>query len=246
MIEQQNKLIDALYEKSVISHSRKHSEIIERTLDSKIIVIVDFENYQAIPTDLLHKEYIYYLFCGYYTTKPAQEYKDMLEGYDINIVETKSVGTNFVDNRISMYIGYMFGKYNPRLIILVSNDIDYYEMVRDLKAHGYPIIFREISISSKELLRRQTDYLFDKPMTKPIAVKKEPVKDDMSVMMEKLVELNNGNNIIGASKIRFYLRSNLELSESEVKETVNIIKSQCELTEVKGTEEFYKLEGENL
>ena len=246
MIEQQNKLIDALYEQSVISHSRKHSEIIERTLDSKIIVIVDFENYQAIPTDLLHKEYIYYLFCGYYTTKPAQEYKDMLEGYDINIVETKSVGTNFVDNRISMYIGYMFGKYNSRLIILVSNDIDYYEMVRDLKAHGYPIIFREISISSKELLRRQTDYLFDKPMTKPIAVKKEPVKDDMSVMMEKLVELNNGNNIIGASKIRFYLRSNLELSESEVKETVNIIKSQCELTEVKGAEEFYKLEGENL
>lgn len=235
-----------IFEKSVISHSRKHSEIIERTLDSKIIVIVDFENYQAIPTDLLHKEYIYYLFCGYYTTKPAQEYKDMLEGYDINIVETKRVGTNFVDNRISMYIGYMFGKYNPRLIILVSNDIDYYEMVRDLKAHGYPIIFREISISSKELLRRQTDYLFDKPMTKPIAVKKEPVKDDMSVMMEKLVELNNGNNIIGASKIRFYLRSNLELSESEVKETVNIIKSQCELTEVKGAEEFYKLEGENL
>lgn len=140
----------------------------------------------------------------------------------------------------------MFGKYNPRLIILVSNDIDYYEMVRDLKAHGYPIIFREISISSKELLRRQTDYLFDKPMTKPIAVKKEPVKDDMSVMMEKLVELNNGNNIIGLSKIRFYLRSNLEQSESKIKEILEIIRLQCELTEVKGTEEFYKLEGENL
>ena len=246
MVEQLDKLMNALYEKSTISHKKKHSEIIEKKLDFRVVVIVDFENYQAIPTDLLHKEYIYYLFCGYYTTKPAQEYKDMLEGYDINIVETKSVGTNFVDNRISMYIGYMFGKYNPRLIILVSNDIDYYEMVRDLKAHGYPIIFREISISSKELLRRQTDYLFNKPMTKPTAVKKEPVKDDMSVMMEKLVELNNGNNIIGASKIRFYLRSNLELSESEVKETLNIIKSQCELTEVKGAEEFYKLEGENL
>ena len=246
MVEQLDKLMNALYEKSTISHKKKHSEIIEKKLDFRVVVIVDFENYQGIPTDLLHKEYIYYLFCGYYTTKPAQEYKDMLEGYDINIVETKSVGTNFVDNRISMYIGYMFGKYNPRLIILVSNDIDYYEMVRDLKAHGYPIIFREISISSKELLRRQTDYLFNKPMTKPTAVKKEPVKDDMSVMMEKLVELNNGNNIIGASKIRFYLRSNLELSESEVKETLNIIKSQCELTEVKGAEEFYKLEGENL
>ena len=246
MVEQLDKLMNALYEKSTISHNKKHSEIIKKKLDFKVIVIVDFENYQAIPTDLLDKEYVYYLFCGFVTTKPAQEYRDMLEGYDINIVETKHTGTNFVDNRISMYIGYMFGKYNPRLIILVSNDIDYYEMVRDLKAHGYPIIFREISISSKELLRRQTDYLFDKPMTKPIAVKKEPVKDDMSVMMEKLVELNNGNNIIGASKIRFYLKSNLELSESEVKETVNIIKSQCELTEVKGAEEFYKLEGENL
>lgn len=93
---------------------------------------------------------------------------------------------------------------------------------------------------------RANNHLFDKPMTKPTAVKKEPVKDDMFVLMEKLVELNNGNNIIGASKIRFYLRSNLELSESEVKETLNIIKSQCELTEVKGAEEFYKLEGENL
>ena len=70
-----------------------------------------------------------------------------------------------MDNRISMYIGYMFGKYNPRLIILVSNDIDYYEMVRDLKAHGYPIIFRVISLSRKELLRRHSDYLFNKPLT---------------------------------------------------------------------------------
>lgn len=99
-------------------------------MDFKVVVIVDFENYQAIPTDLLDKEYVYYLFCGFVTTKPAQEYRDMLEGYDIYIVETKHVGPNFVDNRISMYIGYMFGKYNPKQVILVSNDIDYYEMIR--------------------------------------------------------------------------------------------------------------------
>lgn len=167
----------------------------------------------------------------------------MLEEYDITIVETKNVGTNFVDNRISMYIGYIFGKYNPKQIILVSNDIDYYEMMMDLKAHGYPIILREPSLTSKELLRRQTDYLFDKPMTKPTAVKKEPAKDEMSVMVEKLIKLNNGNNIIGVSRIKFYLKSNLELSKSEVKETLNIIKSQCELIEKKGTEEFYKLKG---
>ena len=166
MIEQQNKLIDALYDKSTISQNKKHSEIIERTLDFKSVVIVDFENYQGIPTDVLDKEYVYYLFCGSVTTKPAQKYKSMLEEYDITIVETKNVGTNFVDNRISMYIGYIFGKYNPKQIILVSNDIDYYEMMMDLKAHGYPTILREPSLTSKELLRRQTDYLFRKPLIK--------------------------------------------------------------------------------
>mgnify|MGYP004515544137 FL=1 len=164
-------------------------------------------------------------------------------GYDINIVETKHVGTNFVDNRISMYIGYMFGKYNPKQIILVSNDIDYYEMMMDLKAHGYPFKLREPSLVIKELLRRQTDYLLGKPMTKLNVVKKELTKDKIDPIMEKLVGLNNGNNIIGVSRIKFYLKSNMELPESEVKETLNIIKAQCELTEVKGTEEFYKLKG---
>lgn len=80
MIEQLDKLINALYEKSTITHNNKHSEIIEKTLDFKVVVIVDFENYQAILTDLLNKDYIYYLFCGFVTTKPAQEYKGMLEG----------------------------------------------------------------------------------------------------------------------------------------------------------------------
>ncbi len=45
-------------------------------------------------------------------------------------------------------------------------------MVGNLKAHGYPIIFREISISSKELLKDKQITYFDKPMTKPTAVRK--------------------------------------------------------------------------
>lgn len=71
MIEEQNKLIEVLNDKSTISQNKKHSEIIERTLDFKVVVIVDFENYQGIPTDVLDKEYVYYLFCGSVTTKPA-------------------------------------------------------------------------------------------------------------------------------------------------------------------------------
>lgn len=243
MIEEQNKLIEVLNDKSTISQNKKHSEIIERTLDCKVVVIVDFENYQGIPTDVLDKEYVYYLFCGSVTTKPAQKYKSMLEEYDITIVETKNVGTNFVDNRISMYIGYIFGKYNPEQIILVSNDIDYYEMMMDLKVHGYPIILREPSLTSKELLRRQTDYLFRKPLIKSTPNKTEQEKDEMNQIMKKLIKLNNGNNIIGISRMKGYLKSNMKLSRREVQKTVNTIKSQSELIEKKGTEEFYELKG---
>ena len=204
MIEQQNKLIDALYDKSTISQNKKHLEIIERTLDFKVVVIVDFENYQGIPTDLLDKE------------------------YDITIVETKHVGTNFVDNRISMYIGYMFGKYNPKQIILVSNDIDYYEMMMDLKAHGYPFKLREPSLVIKELLRRQTDYLLGKLQTKPILTKStsnktEPKKYEMDQIMKKLIKLNNGKNIIGFSRMKGYLKSNMKFSRREVQKILNTI-----------------------
>ena len=236
MVEQLNKLMNALYEKSTISHNKKHSEIIEEKLDFKVIVIVDFENYQAIPTDLLDKEYVYYLFCGFVTTKPAQEYRDMLEGYDINIVETKHTGTNFVDNRISMYIGYIFGKYNPKQVILVSNDIDYYEMVRDLKAHGYPIILREPSLTRKQLLKRQTDYFCD-PLEKPTPNETEAVNDEV----KKLIEFNDGNEVIASSKIRCYLKTKKMLDKDKINKTIEKIRALYKVVEVRGKEEFYKI-----
>ena len=203
MVEQLDKLMNALYEKSTISHNKKHSEIIEKKLDFKVVVIVDFENYQAIPTDLLDKEYVYYLFCGFVTTKPAQEYRDMLEGYDINIVETKHTGTNFVDNRISMYIGYMFGKYNPKQVILVSNDIDY----------------------------------FCEPLKKTAPNKTKPIDNDM----KKLIEFNNGNDVIAASKIRCYLKTVKKLDKSEINKTIEKIRALYKVVEVRGKEEFYKI-----
>lgn len=236
MVELLDKLMNTLYEKSTISHNKKHSEIIEKKLDFKVVVIVDFENYQAIPTDLLDKEYVYYLFCGFVTTKPAQEYRDMLEGYDINIVETKHSGTNFVDNRISMYIGYMFGKYNPKQVILVSNDIDYYEMIRDLKSNGYPVILREPSLTRKQLLKRQTDY-FCEPLKKTASNKTKPIDNDM----KKLIEFNNGNDVIAASKIRCYLKTVKKLDKSEINKTIEKIRALYKVVEVRGKEEFYKI-----
>ena len=39
MVEQLDKLMNALYEKSTISHNKKHSEIIKKKLDFKVVVI---------------------------------------------------------------------------------------------------------------------------------------------------------------------------------------------------------------
>ena len=87
-------------------------KIVEENLDGKEIVIVDFENFQGVPTDLLDENGVYYR--GKTTTKKANEYRKMLESYNVIIIETAHSGPNFVDNRISMYIGYMFGKYEPK------------------------------------------------------------------------------------------------------------------------------------
>ena len=44
------------------------SELLDKVLEWRDVVAVDFENYQCIPTDLLNEDYVYYLFCGATTT----------------------------------------------------------------------------------------------------------------------------------------------------------------------------------
>lgn len=245
------------------------SELLDKVLEWRDVVVVDFENYQCIPTDLLNEEYVYYLFCGATTTKCANAYKEMLNAYDINIIETKHVGANFVDNRISMYIGYIFGKYSLRQVILVSNDIDYYEMYMDLKSHGYPIVYREPSLTCKEAIRRQSDYLMGNPMSKPnqqsssnnesdvlkeltssiqkadlILKKIEESKqsDDLKSIVERIMEFNNGDPNIASSRMTHYLRKKMKMTKSETNATLNKINAKyVELVETRGKEKFYKI-----
>jgi len=245
------------------------SELLDRVLEWRDVVVVDFENYQCIPTDLLNEDYVYYLFCGATNTKCVNAYKEMLNAYDINIIETKHVGANFVDNRISMYIGYIFGKYSPRQVILVSNDIDYYEMYLDLKDHGYPIVYREPSLTCKESIRRQSDYLLGNPMSKSnpqnssnkeadvlkeltssiqkadlILKKIEESKqsDNLKGIVEKIMEFNNGDSNIASSKITHYLRKKIKMTKTEANTTLNKISTQyMELVETRGKEKFYKI-----
>lgn len=245
------------------------SELLDKVLEWRDVVVVDFENYQCIPMDLLNEDYVYYLFCGATTIKCANAYKEMLNAYDINIIETKHVGTNFVDNRISMYIGYIFGKYSPRQVILVSNDIDYYEMYMDLKDHGYLIICREPSLTCKEAIRRQSDYLLGNPMSKPnvqnssnkeadvlkeltsfnqkanlilkkIEESKQP--DDIKGIVEKIMELNKGDPVVASSRMTHYLRKKIKMSKTETNKALNQINTKyVELVETRGKEKFYNI-----
>lgn len=262
-------------------------EIIKENLDGKEIVIVDFENFQGVPTDLLDENGVYYLFCGKTTTKKANEYRNMLESYNVVIIETAHSGPNFVDNRISMYIGYMFGKYEPKKLTLVSNDIDYFEMATDLVKHGYPIVWREPSMSCADLAKRQKEYVFGQSGQKAARKSKTAAADITSQNLKKeaeliqkveqlkkklentlkrmeefekeqrnrervdgerkreiversrvegIIKLNGGDPIMPLSKIKYYLRC-------DVDEMLGIIqRDYSALIEKKGAEKVYRLE----
>lgn len=208
------------------------TELVEEMLEWKNVVVIDFENYQCIPSDLLNKDYIYYLFCGVNTVTNANKYKAMLDGYDVNVIESKHTGTNFVDNRISMYIGYIFGKYSPRQIVVVSNDIDYYEMIFDLKNHGYPIVLREPSLGSKDVIKRQQEYILDV----------EKIKESDDVIVKNIIKFNDGECVVGLSKLRYILRKNLNLSKAEIQSTIDILtRWHAKPIKKKGKEMFYQL-----
>lgn len=208
------------------------TELVEEMLEWKNVVVIDFENYQCIPSDLLNKDYIYYLFCGVNTVTNANKYKAMLDGYDVNVIESKHTGTNFVDNRISMYIGYIFGKYSPRQIVVVSNDIDYYEMIFDLKNHGYPIVLREPSLGSKDVIKRQQEYI----------LYVEKIKESDDAIVKNIIEFNDGECVVGLSKLRYILRKNLNLSKAEIQSTIDMLtRGHAKPIKKKGKEMFYQL-----
>ena len=61
------------------------SELLDRVLEWRDVVVVDFENYQCIPTDLLNEDYVYYLFCGATTAKCANAYKVQLTANSVRL-----------------------------------------------------------------------------------------------------------------------------------------------------------------
>lgn len=142
-------------------------------------------------------------------------------------------------------------------------------MYMDLKSHGYPIIYREPSLTCKEYIRRQSDYLLGNPMSKPnpqnssnkeadalkeltsfnqkmdlILKKIEELNqhDDIKSIVEKIMELNKGNPIVASSKMTHYLRNEMNMSKVETNKVLNQINTKyVELVETRGKEKFYKI-----
>lgn len=59
--------------------------------------------------------------------------------------------------------------------------------------------------------------------------------------MKKLIEFNNGNDVIASSKIRCYLKTKKMLDKDEINKTIEKIRALYKVVEVRGKEEFYKI-----
>lgn len=59
--------------------------------------------------------------------------------------------------------------------------------------------------------------------------------------MKKLIEFNNGNDVIAVSKIRCYLKTKKMLDKDEINKTIEKIRALYKVVEVRGKEEFYKI-----
>ena len=124
--------------------------LISDDLNDKVVVLVDYENIPFIPEKLLLKDSIYYLFCGKKTVKTAEQYIQTFEDKDVYINASFHIGKNYVDNKLSMYIGFIFGRFKPKKVILVSNDKDYFEMNLSLIEQDYPFELYKAATSVKK------------------------------------------------------------------------------------------------
>ena len=178
----------------------------KENLSRQNVVVVDYENFQCIPSNLLDKKSIFYLFCGQCTLKKATTYVGCLPNYNIKIMCSKHSGKNFVDNKISAFIGYVFGKFKPKSVTLVSNDIDYYEMLGFMQECGFPLTIQEPSLKPEDVIKRQKKYV-DWNLCYEIEDIPSDVKDDEEVIKEKAIILANGHSP-SSEEIKTIIRNN--------------------------------------
>lgn len=240
----------------------------KENLSRQNVVIVDYENFQCIPSNLLDKKSIYYLFCGKSTMKKATSYVGCLPSYNIKIMCAKHVGRNFVDNKISAFIGYLFGKFKPKSVTLVSNDIDYYEMLGFMQENGFPLKIQEPSLKPEDVIKRQKEYLdwndscddedLKKDTNTPSVenIKKESIEEfemkpvngylPTSEEIKAIIKANSGKLDIKNNDLIHIVRSGLGYKKKEANKYVEALIENKKLVKCgtmgkKGAMQIYKL-----
>lgn len=209
--------------------------LISEDLNDKVVILVDYENIPFIPKELLLKDSIYYLFCGKKTVKTAEQYIQTFEDKDVYINASFHIGKNYVDNKLSMYIGFIFGRFKPKKVILVSNDKDYFEMNLSLMEHVYPFEIYKATVSAK---KSKTVVPGDQHKVE------QEVQIKSDVKMERFMELFKDVELISYSCLKHRLRKEMKIQKKKVDPFIHRLKEQGRIIviKIKGKEEFYKIE----
>ena len=132
-------------------------KLLKVNLNNKNVFLIDFENTHSIPS-LIYKEKtnVVFVFVG---NKQRQTFEEYMKGisclarvYDVHAERT---GSNFLDNKLSLYAGMMIGMYSPKSMTIVSNDRDF-SLLHTTLAES-PIEFKQMLPN----LTRDVDLMFE-------------------------------------------------------------------------------------
>lgn len=135
--------------------------LLKEDLNDKDVYLIDFENTGRIPREVYsNPKNVLLVFVG---NTQTEAYKNHIQKISCVArqypVHAEKTGSNFLDNRLSLYTGMIIGRYTPRSVCIVSDDHDYTLLHNTLKECG--IEFRQIFPKENDamLFEIKDDYL---------------------------------------------------------------------------------------
>lgn len=124
--------------------------LLKEDLDNKDVYLIDFENTGRIPKEVYsNPKNVLLVFVG---NTQTEAYKNHIKKISCVArqypVHAEKTGSNFLDNRLSLYTGMIIGRYTPRSVCIVSDDHDYTLLHNTL---------RESGIEFKQIFPKQND-----------------------------------------------------------------------------------------
>lgn len=124
--------------------------LLKEDLDNKDVYLIDFENTGRIPKEVYsNPKNVLLVFVG---NTQTEAYKNHIKKISCVArqypIHAEKTGSNFLDNRLSLYTGMIIGRYTPRSVCIVSDDHDYTLLHNTL---------RESGIEFKQIFPKQND-----------------------------------------------------------------------------------------